>query len=94
MGYTFSHWTGDAVGSDNPLNLSVDTDKELFAHFIPNTAATALRSSAVSDIIQNPDLYNLYTEDDIEEQLLDLVLGAPVISKDDVTGKMTLGINI
>jgi hypothetical protein len=94
IGYTFSHWTGDAVGSDNPLSLSVDTDKELSAHFIPNTAATALRSSAVSDIIQNPDLYNLYTEDDIEEQLQDLALGVPVISKNDTTGKVTLGINI
>ena len=45
------------------------------------------------NIINFEKLY-LYTEDDIEEQLQDLALGAPVISKDDVTGKMTLGINI
>lgn len=90
IGYTFSHWTGDAVGSENPLLLNIDSDKEVYAHFIPNTAAVALRSTAVSDIIENPEDYNLYSQD----QLQDLALGAPVISKDAVTGKVTIGINV
>ena len=90
VGYTFSHWTGDAVGSENPLLLNVDSDKEVYAHFIPNTAAVALRSSAVSDIIENPEDYNLYSQD----QLQDLALGAPVISKDAITGEVTIGINV
>lgn len=39
---------------------------ELFAHFIPKTAATALRSIALTDIIQNRDLHNLYAGYNIE----------------------------
>ena len=78
------------MGSENPLLLNVDSDKEVYAHFIPNTAAVALRSSAVSDIIENPEDYNLYSQD----QLQDLALGAPVISKDAITGEVTIGINV
>jgi len=34
-GYQFSQWSGDAVGSNNPVTIAMDSDKELGAHFIP-----------------------------------------------------------
>jgi uncharacterized repeat protein (TIGR02543 family) len=35
VGWKFSAWSGDASGAVNPLNLFMDTDKVLTAHFVP-----------------------------------------------------------
>lgn len=32
--YMFSHWTGDAAGSDNPLDVTMDGDKAITAVFV------------------------------------------------------------
>lgn len=34
-GHEFSHWTGDSSGSDNPLQVVMDGDREIFANFQP-----------------------------------------------------------
>ena len=62
------------------IQITYHTDDQNFNYVIPN--------------FQDETTTVEVNEDDIEEQLQDLALGAPVISKDDVTGKMTLGINI
>jgi uncharacterized repeat protein (TIGR02543 family) len=33
-GYLFDSWSGDAVGAENPLSLTMDSDKNVTAHFI------------------------------------------------------------
>ncbi len=48
-GYVFSHWTGDMVGSDNPLNVTVDTSKNIKAHFVPEVAAVAFAETWAKD---------------------------------------------
>ena len=32
-GYTFSHWSGDLGGSQNPAQITMDGDKSITAHF-------------------------------------------------------------
>lgn len=41
-GYTFSHWSGDASGTDNPLGITMDANKSVVANFtaIPETVLT------------------------------------------------------
>jgi uncharacterized repeat protein (TIGR02543 family) len=34
-GYVFSHWTGDATGTDKKVNLTMDADKSITAVFVP-----------------------------------------------------------
>jgi uncharacterized repeat protein (TIGR02543 family) len=104
-GYVFSHWTGDAVGSANPLNMSMDTGKTVTAHFIPAQAAEAIaaglglvpesriiaeREAAVQDVIADPNPHGLYTPN----QMHGLALGRPVLEKNILTGKMTLQLGL
>ncbi|MDF2157820.1 HYR domain-containing protein [Algoriphagus sp. CAU 1675] len=35
-GWSFVQWSGDATGSDNPLQLSMDADKQVVAEFVEN----------------------------------------------------------
>ncbi|MCG8604214.1 tandem-95 repeat protein, partial [bacterium] len=41
-GWVFSHWSGDAAGASNPLDIQMDSDKGLQATFIPNASPIAL----------------------------------------------------
>lgn len=45
-GMRFSHWTGDASGSDNPLQVILDTDKAITAVFLENIYRVDVDSSA------------------------------------------------
>ena len=97
-GYVFSHWTGDAVGSANPLSLSVDSSKSVTAHFIPEAAANAIAETAadslglipLSRVTDNPQDYGLYNASQMES----LSLGQPLISKNSITGKMNLKLDM
>ena len=40
LGYLFTAWTGDASGSDNPLSLTMDSNKTIGATFTKDTADT------------------------------------------------------
>jgi len=39
VGYAFSSWSGDASGSANPLNVTMNANKVITANFIPSVAA-------------------------------------------------------
>ncbi len=93
-GYVFSHWTGDAVGSENPLSLIIDSGKNVAANFIPEEAAEYLAVATaadlglvpLADVTSDPDQFGLYTRD----QLQGLAIGQPLIARDSVSGKMNL----
>jgi hypothetical protein len=85
-GFAFSHWTGDAVGSANPLTLRVDNDKNVQAVFIPTSAATAISTTAVQNVVANPNSYGLYRS----EQMRSMALGKPVLQIDQSTGKVKI----
>jgi hypothetical protein len=35
LGWRFSHWTGDATGADNPLQVTMSANKVIVANFVP-----------------------------------------------------------
>ena len=39
-GWSFSHWSGDHSGSDNPLNITMNSDKNITANFIDISETT------------------------------------------------------
>jgi len=90
QGYVFSHWTGDAVGSTNPLTVSMDSSKTVKAHFIPTGAANTIATNTLNEVAANPNLFNLYNRD----QIHNLALGSPVLEKNASTGKMTLSLGM
>jgi hypothetical protein len=104
-GYVFSHWSGDAVGSQNPLNLIMDSGKSVTAHFIPASAANAIasangyvpvtrvqeeRNAAIQDVIADPNPFGLFTK----TQMHGLALGRPVLEKNPTTGKLNLKLGL
>jgi hypothetical protein len=108
-GYVFSHWTGDAVGSENPLNLNMDTGKSVKAHFIPQGAAEVIATAAAESLglVPSSRIQEERTAvlDEIvnnpnsyglynREQMHGLALGAPVLEKNSTTGKMTLRLGL
>ncbi len=38
-GYRFSHWSGDASGSQNPLTIVLDSARQVTAHFVAVSAS-------------------------------------------------------
>lgn len=89
-GYVFSHWSGDAVGSGNPLQLNMDTSKNVTANFIPAAAASSISAAAVQGVINNPNPHGLYTPD----QMRTLALGRPVLERNPGTGKFLLKLGL
>ena len=89
-GYIFSHWTGDAVGSANPLSLSMDCSKNVTANFIPAQAADSIAATAVQGVINDPNPHGLYTPN----QMRALAIGKPVLQRNQSTGKFTLNLGI
>jgi len=78
-GYVFSHWTGDAVGSENPLTLSMDSSKTVKAHFLDVNLADNIA-------LNSRERLGLYTTDQME----DLAMGNPVLQRNPENGKMSL----
>ncbi|MCP4742496.1 MAG: hypothetical protein GY871_09785, partial [Actinomycetales bacterium] len=72
-GYVFSHWTGDAVGSENPLSLIIDSGKNVAANFIPEEAAEYLAVAVaadlglvpLADVTSDPGQFGLLTLEDV-----------------------------
>ena len=79
VGYVFSHWSGDAVGSANPLEVSMDSDKSVQAHFIQESVADDIALNSRSRL-------GLYTSD----QMHALQMGKTVIEKNNSNEKMSV----
>lgn len=69
-GYEFAEWQGDLTGSDNPVALVIDTDKNIMAVFneIPSWIASFANNPAQTILMQNyPNPFS--TETTIQYQL-------------------------
>ena len=108
-GYTFSHWTGDAVGSSNPLLLSMDIGKTVKAYFIPAAAANSIatNSAAVLGLVPVSRVTEERTLTISEvtanpnafglynrNQMQGLALGQPILERNPQTGKMSLSLGV
>lgn len=97
-GYEFSHWTGDAVGSENPLSLIMDSSKSVQAHFIPSGAAAKIGNDyaisqnlvSVDSVLNNPSQYNLYSLDSIRQLSVDI----PLIEIDEVSNEVNITLDL
>ncbi len=60
-GWCFSHWTGDILGSDNNVDILMDGDKTVTAHFIQNKYNLNISILGSGNITKDPDQsYYLY----------------------------------
>jgi len=58
-GWTFSHWTGDLSGSLNPVNITIDGNKTVTAHFSQNQYTLTVIIVGNGTVAKNPD-YAVY----------------------------------
>jgi uncharacterized repeat protein (TIGR02543 family) len=54
-GYTFDYWTGDLNGSTNPVNITIDGDKAVTAHFTQNQYTLAITIEGQGNVSIDPD---------------------------------------
>lgn len=109
QGYVFSHWTGDAVGSANPLSVAMDNSKTVKAHFIPAGAADTIATNSAEALGLVPEsrltaerqntLNEVAANPNLfnlynRDQMHGLALGSPVLEKNASTGKMTLSLGM
>jgi len=56
LGYSFSYWSGDASGSNNPLTVSMTSSKNITANFTENASNFSLNVTALNGLVsRNPD---------------------------------------
>ncbi len=59
-GYTFTGWSGDATGSNNPLTITMNSNKEITANFelVPANTYTLNVTAVNGTVVKNPNEVN------------------------------------
>jgi hypothetical protein len=87
-GYEFDHWTGDASGSENPMAVTMNSDKNITAHFVLSTASVQNIADSYNIIVYpNPAKGEIITI-----QIPD-VEGVVDIEITDINGRLVIGRN-
>jgi hypothetical protein len=61
-GYYFDHWDGDVTGSENPVNITMDSNKSVQAYFLQTPLSTTPKSLGIrvaSFIVKNQEETNV-----------------------------------
>ena len=82
-GFAFTHWSGDAVGVEPQVTITMDMPKTVTAHFIPEDAAARLAEEKAAQ-------GGFYTR----EQMKALAMGDTVIEVDPEDGRIDLAIQL
>ena len=82
-GFAFTHWSGDAVGVEPKVTITMDMPKTVTAHFIPEDAAARLAEEKAAQ-------GGFYTR----EQMKALAMGDTVIEVDPEDGRIDLAIQL
>lgn len=82
-GFAFTHWSGDAVGVEPEVTITMDMAKTVTAHFIPEDAAQRLAEEKAAQ-------GGFYTR----EQLKALAMGDTVIEVDGESGTVDLALQL
>jgi hypothetical protein len=53
--WEFSHWSGDATGSDNPLSITMGSDKDITAHFVETEYTLTIQVEGAGTVVKDPD---------------------------------------
>jgi len=54
-GWSFSHWSGDLLGNNNPETITMDEDKTVTAHFIINEYTLTVNIDGNGAVTKDPD---------------------------------------
>jgi len=88
-GYVFDHWSGDATGSENPRTVTMNSDKNITAHFVlSSTSVPEVAGNENITIYPNPaegeNIHILFpaVEETVNIKITD-VNGRLVISRDE-----------
>jgi hypothetical protein len=87
-GYMFDHWSGDVSGSENPIAVVMDSDKNITAHFVLSTSSNPKPAdSQIFTTYPNPAL-----GDNVHIQFMDAecMVNIEII---DVNGRLILSCN-
>ena len=82
-GFAFTHWSGDAVGVEPQVTITMDMAKTVTAHFIPEDAVQRLAEEKAAQ-------GGFYTR----EQLKALAMGDTVIEVDGESGTVDLALQL
>jgi hypothetical protein len=55
-GWSFSHWSGDLTGSENPVYITINEDKEVTANFSINHYTLTIDIDGQGEVNKDPDL--------------------------------------
>lgn len=64
--WTLDNWSGDATGSDNPLELTINGNKSLLATFVEAAYALTTTVTGNGTIQRSPDLQSFKSGDNVE----------------------------
>ncbi len=64
-GYMFDHWSGDLDSSDNPANITMDTDKNITANYIKLYTLDVQTNITAGRVIVDPDKSYYYPGEEL-----------------------------
>ena len=80
-GHEFTSWSGDVSGSDNPLTVTLDSNKTISANFSVDASDDDARAAGISLVTSTPGDYSLMTISSHETALEDMNTSATALGR-------------
>lgn len=65
LGYTFDSWSGDAIGTDNPMDIIMDTNKVITANFVSILINYTLNTNGINGTVSENPNQSAYNNGDV-----------------------------